>query len=46
MDLLLASEWHIPPWEIEDRVPEIWVQRWAAFNTERNRKPRDKDSLI
>ena len=48
IDLLLAEQWHIPPWEIEDRAPEIWVERWAVLNAERNRENSkgDGESLI
>jgi len=30
IDLLIAKEWGIPPWEVED-APDIWVQRWLEL---------------
>jgi hypothetical protein len=31
-DLTLAEKWHIPPWEIENEAPLLWVARQSALS--------------
>ena len=39
----------MPPWEVEERAPEIWVERWNVWQVERARlqsKASKGESLI
>jgi hypothetical protein len=31
MPLLMAREWGLPPWEIEEQVSELWMARWLTL---------------
>jgi len=26
----MAAEWGCPPWELEQRAPQLWADRWLA----------------
>jgi hypothetical protein len=39
--LEMAAEWGVPPWVVEKRASLEWVERWAAYRSERN-KARQK----
>lgn len=29
-----AKEWGIPPWQIEDDAPAVWMERWRVMREE------------
>ena len=33
--MMMAADFHIPPWELGDRAPAEWVDRWLADNEAR-----------
>ena len=38
----MATEWGIPPWDIEARMPGLWRDRWVALkNAEWEKHKRD-----
>jgi len=40
--LEMASEWGIPPWDIEAQVPALWRDRWVAMrNAQYEKQKRD-----
>jgi len=39
VDLVLADKWHMPPWEVAENAPLIWVARQNALDEARAIKP-------
>ncbi|MCK9357718.1 MAG: hypothetical protein M0R22_11345 [Dehalococcoidia bacterium] len=41
----MATEWGIPPWQIEAEAPALWADRWVALRVERGKRVKhDNDS--
>jgi len=36
----MASEWGIPPWQIEADAPAVWVDRWVALRLAQNEQAK------
>lgn len=32
--LEVAKEWGVPPWEIEEEAPAVWLERWRVLREE------------
>jgi hypothetical protein len=41
-DLAMAETWHIPPWQIEERVPAVWADRFLLLAEARYERDNPK----
>jgi hypothetical protein len=39
----IASQWKIPPWQVEDELSKEWYDRYVVYQTER-RKAQEKET--
>jgi hypothetical protein len=37
-----AERWGIPPWELEEHAPDIWMERQLLWTAARNNRASDR----